>query len=75
MRLDAEAIVRLRDSLRDKWRQVSRARALDPFALDDLFLVQQNFERIEIELAMVERGLARLGDHPYRDRHPEPATA
>jgi hypothetical protein len=40
-----------------------------------LFLVQQTFERIEIELAMVERGLARLGDHPYRDRHPEPATA
>lgn len=66
--IDADAIARLRDSLVGKWRQVSRSRALDPFALDDLLVVQQTFEQIELELAAIERGLAQVGDHPYRDR-------
>jgi len=74
MQLEAEAIERLRDSLHDRWYEVSRARALDPFALDDLIAVQQTFERVELELAAVERGLAQLGEHPYRDRHPELAA-
>lgn len=74
MQLEAETIERLRDSLHEKWFEVSRARALDPFALDDVIAVQQIFERVELELAAIERGLALLGEHPYRDRHPELAS-
>ncbi|MFO7565751.1 MAG: hypothetical protein R6X02_24120 [Enhygromyxa sp.] len=75
MRFDAETILRLQNSLRDKWLEVSRARALDPFALEDLIAVQQTFERVEFELAGIEQGLAQLGDHPYRDRHPDLAPS
>lgn len=74
LQVDVQAIAGLRDSLRDKWGAVTRSRALDPFALDDLIVVQQTFERIELELAAIERGLVRLGDHPYRDRHAGLAT-
>lgn len=67
--LDAVTIAQLRDSLHDKWYAASRARALDPFALDDLVAVQQIFERVEIELEAIEQGLAQLAENPYRDRH------
>jgi hypothetical protein len=69
MHVDTDVIARLRDSLHDKWLEVSRARALDPFALDDVLAVQATFERVELELASIERSLAQLGEHPYRDRH------
>ncbi len=63
-----ERIARLRDSLYSTWSTVARARALDPFELDDLLAVQQTFEGIEIELAGIEQRLAKLGDNPYRNR-------
>jgi hypothetical protein len=61
-------IEQLRDALRDPWRAVSRARALDTFAIDDLRGVQRTFELLDDELVAIERGLDRLGDDPYRDR-------
>jgi hypothetical protein len=80
--IEARAITSLRDSLRGPWTTVARARALDPFELDDLLAVAQTLERIEHQLASIERALARLGEHPYRDKpcaapHPcaEPAGA
>ena len=69
MHLDARTIAQLRDSLHDKWSEASRARALDPFALEDLVAVQQTFERVEVELEAIEQGLAQIAEHPYRDRH------
>lgn len=66
--LGSEAITGLRDSLYTKWSSVARARALDPFALDDLIAVQQTLERIELALVDIEHGLVALGDHPYRQR-------
>jgi hypothetical protein len=69
MHLDADTIAQLRDALHGKWYAVSRARALDPFALDDLLAVQRTFERVELELAAIEHSLAQLPEHPYRDRH------
>ncbi len=69
MQLGTAAVARLRESLREPWAAVARARALDPFELRDLLGVQQTFERLELELVNIERGLTRLGDNPYRDRH------
>jgi hypothetical protein len=68
MHVDADVITQLRDSLYDKWFEVSRARALDPFALADVLAVQATFERVELELASIERSLAQIGD-PYRGRN------
>jgi hypothetical protein len=75
MHLGTEAIERLRDSLARPWREVSRARALDLFELEDLLAVRHTLERIEAELDMIERGLERLGDDPYRDRFVDIAAA
>lgn len=58
----------LRDSLHPSWTAVARARALDPFELDDLITVARTLERIEHELASIERALGRLGEHPYRHK-------
>jgi hypothetical protein len=66
LHLESDAIASLRDALHDKWYAVSRSRALDPFALDDLLAVAQTFERLELELATIEQGLAQHGEHPYR---------
>jgi hypothetical protein len=68
LHLGVEPIERLRDSLRGKWRAVSRARALDLFELTDVRAVERTLARLEDELEAIERGLARLGDDPYRDR-------
>jgi hypothetical protein len=72
--LDGDTIAQLRDSLHDKWYEASRARALDPFALEHLLAVQQTFERVELELESIEQGLAQLAQHPYRDRHDRHAS-
>lgn len=68
MHLGPETIEQLRDSLRDKWRPVSRSRALDLFELEDLLAVEHTLERIDDALAAIERGLDRIGDQPYRER-------
>lgn len=68
MHLGSEPIEQLRDALRAHWRAVARARALEPFALADLLAVQRTLESLDDELLAIERGLERLGDHPYRDR-------
>jgi hypothetical protein len=67
MHLGSGPIEHLRNSLRDRWRAVSRARALDPFPIADLLTVQRTLERLDDELVALERGLERLGDDPYRD--------
>jgi hypothetical protein len=67
MHLGSGPIEHLRDALRDRWQAVARARALDQFALEDLLAVQRTLELIDDELAAIERGLERVGDHPYRD--------
>jgi hypothetical protein len=54
--------------LRDRWRAVARARALDTFPLADLLAVQAALDRAERELIMIEATLARVPDDPYRDR-------
>lgn len=59
----------LRESLRDKWRAAAQSRALDPVALDDLTAVKAALEQLERELVVIERGLAREGEHPYRERY------
>lgn len=66
--LGPEPIEQLRDSLRDKWRTVARARALDPFDIEDVVAVVHAFEQLDVALASLEQGLERLGDDPYRDR-------
>jgi hypothetical protein len=68
LHLGSGQVEQLRDALRDPWRAVSRARALDTFALDDLRGVQRTLELLDDQLAAIERGLDRLGDDPYRDR-------
>lgn len=68
MHLGSDQIEQLRDALRDHWQAVARARALEPFALEDLLAVQRTLELIDDELVTLERGLERLGDDPYRDR-------
>jgi hypothetical protein len=70
-----QTIAALRDSLRDKWDDATRARALDPFALSDLLAVQAIFIELEAELEAIERGLAELGEHPYRNRGRERASS
>jgi hypothetical protein len=66
--LGHERIAALRESLHDRWLVAARARALDPFALADLHAVKQALERADLELQAIERGLAALGEDPYRDR-------
>lgn len=68
LHLGSGPIEQLRDTLEGRWQAVARARALDPFALDDLRAVQRTLELIDDELAAIERGLERIGDDPYRDR-------
>jgi hypothetical protein len=68
LHLGSGPIEQLRDGLESRWRAVSRARALDPFMLDDLLAVQRTLELIDDELVAIERGLERIGDDPYRDR-------
>jgi hypothetical protein len=68
MHLGSAPIEGLRDALRDRWQAVARARALEPFSLEDLLAVQRTLELLDDELAALERGLERLGDDPYRDR-------
>jgi hypothetical protein len=66
--IEPGTIASLRDSLHARWTTVARARALDPFELGDLLAVAQTLERIEHELAGIERALGRLGEHPYRHK-------
>lgn len=68
MHLGSGPIEQLRDALRDPWRAVARARALEPFAIDDLLAVQRTLESLDDELVAIERGLEWLGDDPYRGR-------
>ena len=76
LHLGPESIEGLRDSLESRWRVVAHARALDPFELDDVRAVERAFERVGEELALLEQGLARLGDDPYRDRfHAQPGSS
>jgi hypothetical protein len=67
MHLGSRPVEQLRDGLRDRWHAVARARALEPFALEDLLAVQRTLESLDDELVAIERGLERLADHPYRD--------
>ncbi|NVB40553.1 hypothetical protein G6O69_22115 [Pseudenhygromyxa sp. WMMC2535] len=67
--LDEAGIRALTESLRDKWRAVSRARALEPFAIAELAEVERALERIDEELVAIEQGLTQLGESPYRDRY------
>lgn len=64
----SDSVARLRESLRGKWKAVASARALDPFALDDLVAVRQTLEQVDAELAGLEARLSKVGEHPYRDR-------
>jgi hypothetical protein len=68
MHLGSRPIEQLRDALREPWQTVARARALEPFALEDLLAVQRTLELLDDELVTLERGLERVGDAPYRDR-------
>ena len=62
LHLGSGPIQQLRDALESRYRSVARARALDPFELEDLRGVQRTFELIDDELAAIERGLERLSD-------------
>lgn len=66
--LGTRNLAELTEGLRPRWRAVARARALDPFPLGDLELVQATLERAELELVALERGLSLTPDDPYRDR-------
>jgi hypothetical protein len=66
--LGTRNLAELTEGLRPRWSAVARARALDPFPLDDLELVRTTLERAELELVALERGLASVPDDPYRDR-------
>lgn len=68
LHLGAGPIEQLRDGLQGRWRAAVRARALDPFPIEDLLAVQRTLEAIDDELVALERGLERIGDDPYRDR-------
>ncbi len=68
LHLGSGPIEQLRDSLEDRWRAATRARALDLFPLEDLLAVQRTLESIDDELVAIESGLERVGDDPYRDR-------
>lgn len=75
LHLGPKKIEQLRDSLRGKWQVAAQARALDPFELADLHDVANAFERVGEELALIENGLERVGDDPYRDRFTHHALA
>ncbi|MFV8749120.1 hypothetical protein ACNOYE_01070 [Nannocystaceae bacterium ST9] len=66
--LTTRTIAELIEGLHDRWRAVSRARALDVFPLADLQAVRASLDRAELELVAIEDALARVPDHPYRDR-------
>jgi hypothetical protein len=73
--LGAGPISQLRDTLREPWRAVAHARALDPFQLADLQAVLRTLEQLDTQLAALEHGLERIGEDPYRDRFPAFAGA
>lgn len=68
-------IEQLAQSLREPWRAVARARALDPFEIEQLHAVLRTLEQLDDQLAALERGLERMGEDPYRDRFPAFAGA
>lgn len=67
-RIDEQRVAALIEGLRGQWREVARARALDPFSLAELERAAQTLEAVGEELEVIEDGLSRSGDHPYRDR-------
>jgi len=64
--ISAAAIEQLRDAMHDSWRAASQARALEPFPIAQLVANQRALEQLELELVAIERGLARVNEHPYR---------
>lgn len=55
-------------SLRETWRSVATARALDAFPIAVLLDARRAFAKLDQELRAIEDGLQRRGAHPYRDR-------
>ncbi len=68
MGLSTRNIAELITGMSERWRAVSRARALDTFPLADLVAIQTLLDRAERELVAIECGLTRVADDPYRDR-------